>query len=175
MKTQRTLFGIGAALLIGISAATFADNDNDDEEEHHNRRGESKLGKHTMASLDPAYQKECGSCHLAFPPSMLSSASWQKIMNGLANHFGENAEIPAPQAKSLTDYLVNNGSGPNSASLRITDTSAFTRKHHEVPKRVLKPQGQVTSMADCTACHTRAKDGSFRESEVKIPGLGRWE
>ena len=84
MTTQRTLFGIGAALLIGISAVTFADND---EGEHQNRRGDNKHGKHTMTSLDPAYQKECGSCHLAFPPSMLSSASWQKIMNGLAKHF----------------------------------------------------------------------------------------
>ena len=32
--------------------------------------------------------KECGACHLAFPPQMLPARSWKKLMGDLANHFG---------------------------------------------------------------------------------------
>jgi len=144
-----------------------------DEEHRHGRESGDR-----SAVVDPNYQKECGSCHIAFPPSMLSAGSWQKLMGGLAKHFGESAELPAATLKSTTDYLVSHagdGARTESASLRITDTDGFRRKHREVPKRALKPQGHVASLTDCAACHTRAKDGSFRESEVRIPGLGRWE
>lgn len=171
MTMQRIIVGIAAALVLGTSNFAIADDDGDD---HHNRRE----GGSRSTLQDPAYQKECGSCHLAFPPSMLSAGNWQKLMGGLAKHFGENAELPAAQAAPITEYLTRNAGNSartESASLRITDTEGFRRKHREVPKRALKPQGQVGSLTDCSACHTRAKEGSFQEREIQIPGMGRWE
>jgi len=168
MAMPRVLTAIAALTFICATTGVVA------EEEH--RHARESGGR--SAVMDPNYQKECGSCHIAFPASMLSAGSWQKLMGGLAKHFGESAELPAAALKSTTDYLVSNagdGARTESASLRITDTDAFRRKHREVPKRAIKPQGQVASMTDCAACHTRAKEGSFRESEVRIPGLGRWE
>jgi hypothetical protein len=43
---------------------------------------------------NPAMLKECGVCHIAYPPQMLPARSWKKIMAGLADHFGENATLP---------------------------------------------------------------------------------
>ena len=40
---------------------------------------------------NPLYQEECGSCHMAYPPGLLPGRSWEKLMTGLADHFGENA------------------------------------------------------------------------------------
>lgn len=42
---------------------------------------------------DPLVQSECGSCHLAFAPSMLPARSWQALMGGLQNHFGDDATM----------------------------------------------------------------------------------
>jgi hypothetical protein len=40
------------------------------------------------------YRNECGSCHVLYPPNLLSDTSgWKEIMDGLHNHFGENAEL----------------------------------------------------------------------------------
>src|SRR5258707_12423348 len=37
--------------------------------------------------------KECGACHLVFPPQMLPTRSWQKLMGDLKAHFGQDASI----------------------------------------------------------------------------------
>jgi hypothetical protein len=37
--------------------------------------------------------KECGECHMAYQPGLLPAASWNRIMDGLADHFGENASV----------------------------------------------------------------------------------
>ena len=34
----------------------------------------------------PAYKNECASCHMAYPPAMLSKPSWQRIMGSLDKH-----------------------------------------------------------------------------------------
>ncbi len=39
----------------------------------------------------PATLKECGECHLAFPPQMLPARSWDKLMGDLASH---RAHVP---------------------------------------------------------------------------------
>ena len=47
------------------------------------------------ADTNPAYEEECGSCHMAYPPGLLPGVSWQRLMAELDNHFGDNAEIDA--------------------------------------------------------------------------------
>lgn len=57
---------------------------------------------------DPVVKEECGSCHLAFAPSMLPASSWQRMMGDLKNHFGDDATIDPEIAAKIADYLAGN-------------------------------------------------------------------
>jgi cytochrome c553 len=135
------------------------------------------------------YVKECGECHFAYQPGLLPERSWRKIMNGLNDHFGDNAELPAATRDAITEYLAANSAEHGnyrrsekilrslSASvtpLRITETPYIRHKHDEVPNRLIKANDKVGSLSNCAACHTRAEQGSFSEREINIPGAGRW-
>jgi hypothetical protein len=136
-----------------------------------------------------SYQEECGSCHFAYQPGLLPAASWQRIMDGLADHFEENAELDPETTDQLRTYLIANaadrtgtGRSPGianslrgSAPLRFTDTTYFRRQHHEIPDRAVKDNPEVGSFSRCDACHTEAAEGSYDEHSVRIPGFGRWE
>ena len=136
-----------------------------------------------------AYQEECGSCHFAYQAGLLPVASWQRLMDGLADHFGENAELDKETAGQLRAYLVANaadrvstGRSPGianslrgSAPLRITETTYFRRHHHEIPARIVKDNPEIGSFSRCDACHTGAVQGNYDEHGVRIPGYGYWD
>lgn len=135
------------------------------------------------------YVAECGTCHLAYPAGFLPARSWEKMMGNLANHFGDNAELSDADRQQITRYLLAGGdkiqdrhaariaaSAPaGETPLRITELPYFKREHREIPQRYIKDNAQVGSLSNCAACHTKADQGSFREREISIPGLGRWE
>jgi len=136
------------------------------------------------------YAKECGSCHFAYPPGLLPARSWQKLMGKLADHFGDNAELPQEDAVALTGYLMQNAAdrssygrslkiddslSPRQTPLRITQVPYIAGKHDEIPARLVTGNPKVRSLSNCTACHTRAETGSFSERDINIPGYGRWE
>jgi len=136
-----------------------------------------------------SYKDECGSCHFAFQPGLLPAASWERIMDGLVDHFGDNAELDPDTAAQLRSYLIANaadrvdtGRSPGianslrgSAPLRFTETAYFRRQHHEIPARLVKDNPEVGSFSRCNACHSTAVNGSYDEHGVRIPGVGRWE
>lgn len=157
------------------------------DDDLHEYRQQS-LGVPTVTN--PAYQEECGSCHIAYPPGLLSSASWKKLMDNLDNHFGDNAELSADIHKQISDFLSKNnadtsdyrrsrkflrGIDSNNAPLRITETPYFKREHHEIPNRLVKNNDKVRSFSNCNACHAKAEQGLFDEHRVRIPGYGRWD
>ena len=142
------------------------------------------------AASTKIYMEECGSCHMAYSPRLLPSASWMKIMSGLDNHFGDNAELDAETKKSITELLLtysadrsdyrsarryNNSMQNTDAPVRITQMPNFRRAHHEIPERMVTGNPEVKSFSRCNACHLRAEQGSFNEHDVRIPGYGRWE
>lgn len=157
-----------AALLLGAVVANADDDDDDDE--HERPRG----GKRTaaVARTTPewkAYEAECGSCHLAFPPNMLPAPSWKSLMGGLNDHFGQNATVDAATKQTLEAWLVKNAGGPlPKPTLRITTTNWWVREHDEISPSVYARKS-ITSAANCAACHTRANEGAFGEHEVRIP------
>lgn len=135
---------------------------------------------------DPVYLEECGSCHLAYPPGLLPSASWQKVMDGLEDHFGDNAELDAETSDAIRDYLdrhaAETGFGKRakkfadkSAPLRISETAYFRDEHDDVPMRLVRDNPEVGSFAQCDQCHQRADKGDFDDDNVRIPGYGRWD
>ncbi len=119
------------------------------------------------------YASECGSCHLAFPPQMLPARSWTALLNGLSNHFGQNAELGAPERKQLGEFLSAHAgrdvSGP--APLRITELASWRREHRELADTVFLRKA-VVSRANCAACHPGAERGAFGEDQVKVPRDG---
>lgn len=133
----------------------------------------------------PAYQAECGSCHIAFPPRLLGAEDWKQVMAGLDRHYGDNASLDTPVRKTIETFLVSHaapwgkaGSGgvPHKTGElpRLTATPWFTREHREVP-RAAWSHAKVKTASNCGACHTRAEQGSFREREIVLPDGRRWE
>ncbi|WP_172597667.1 diheme cytochrome c [Sulfuriflexus mobilis] len=173
----------GTGLLLSVTV--YGDND---REEKDTWLSQSRLD---VASVkNSAYQAECGSCHFAYQPGWLPERSWRKLMGGLENHFGDNAELTAEDQGKILDFLVSNAADKSDfkrskrisgslkqedVPLRITDTVYFKRKHHEIPAGYIQGNKMVGSLSNCAACHTRAESGSFNEHEVKIPGVGRWD
>jgi len=152
--------------------------------------GWSRRGPDVAPVKNELYQSECGSCHFAYQPGLLPAASWEKIMGGLSDHFGENAELFGDTQKTLTDYLVTNAADNvdgyrrsakilrslrGEAPLRISETPYIRDKHDEIPARVFRSSTELRNLSNCAACHRRADTGSFAEREIDIPGFGRWE
>jgi hypothetical protein len=158
-----------AATLTVASAAAARDRDDD-----HDERGRGGRRARTLARLppDPAYVKECGSCHLAYPPGLLPAASWRKLMAGLERHFGQNAELEPEVRGALERWLVENAGrdGPGDAGppLRITELRWFVDEHDDVP-RDAAARPSIRSMANCAACHRGADSWDFDDDRVKIP------
>ncbi len=186
-KKTLVLFAIAATSGLLFSTAVYGDDDDD-------REGGIGWFSGSQGGVAPVrnmkYQEECGGCHFAYQPGLLPEKSWRKMMDGLEDHFGDNAELDAETQKSLLGYLVANsadksnykrsrrimgGLRPGEVPLRISDTVYFKRKHDEIPMRYLIDNEAVGSYSNCGACHTHAEDGSYSEHEVTIPGVGRWE
>jgi hypothetical protein len=124
---------------------------------------------------DPLVKEECGSCHIAYPPSMLPARSWDRTMRGLSNHFGTDASLEARTAERIGRYLSANAAdtggrrygekltgsvAASSAPLRITELPRWLRKHRDVPAWEWTHK-DVRTKANCPACHERAERGYF--------------
>lgn len=151
--------------------------------------GKGKQSTDFAPVTNKAYAEECSACHMAYPPGALPSRSWQKLMGGLNDHFGENAELAAEQVKEIADYLVKNAADHSSyrrsakmikgvaatdAPLRISELPYFVREHRGIAKRI-RGNEKVKSISQCDSCHTKASTGSYNEHEINVPGIGRVE
>jgi hypothetical protein len=118
--------------------------------------------------------KECGSCHMAFQPAFLPARSWDRLIDGLADHFGEDASAPADQLAVIRAYMTANAGdvtmqgragkyikwvAPGGAPLRITENPDFLRKHR-FPDFVWKDP-KVLTRSNCLACHRGAETGLY--------------
>lgn len=102
---------------------------------------------------NPAYQAECGSCHVAYPPQLLPSASWRQLMARLDRHFGSDASLDAKAHEEIGRYLAAHAgrrAAPAGAEPRITETRWFRKEH-----------GAVKNPADCVRCHAGAEGGNY--------------
>jgi hypothetical protein len=174
-KLIASLLAVSGIVLVG---SVIADDDD--------YRGSRGLDVKPMTN--PLYQSECGSCHFAYQAGFLPARSWKKMMSGLEDHFGDNAELDAADRQAIEDYLVANAADNSNerrsrkfmrsigegTPLRITEVRYFRHEHDEIPRRVIKHE-QIGSFGNCAACHTRADLGSYAEREIRIPGVGRWE
>lgn len=105
--------------------------------------------------------KECGSCHMAFQPGLLPAASWNRIMDGLADHFGDNATLPADTAATIRAYLTAGAGRGDGSKLRITEQRWWTHEHRLDP--AVWTRRTVVSKANCEACHRGASRGLYED------------
>lgn len=130
--------------------------------------------KMTMPADAPAsYEAECASCHMAYPPALLSQQSWKNVMSGLSKHFGTDASLDSKTQTEMTTWLLQNATtrqkySETAPENRITKTSWFIRKHDEVRADVWN-RSSIKSPANCGACHIDAAKGIFSENNIRIP------
>ena len=124
-----------------------------------------------------AFEEECASCHMAYPPQMLDANSWRAMMNGLSKHFGSDASIDEKRRIAITDFLVAHSGGRKTGDtrdaqgkplLRITETARFDKKHRDIAAATWQ-RASIKSPANCTACHVQAAAGDYNERSIRIP------
>ena len=174
-----SFYGLGQSLASGGYESDDHDLDHEYREEYRENDRESAM------TANPAYSEECGSCHMAYPAKLLPPQSWRKIMAGLEDHFGENAELDDATRAELEDNLVRESGRlsynklfrnlGNAAPLRITELPYFAHEHDEIPAGFVSGNDRVRSLSQCNACHRDAQRGRFDEDDVVIPGFGRWD
>lgn len=135
-------------------------------------------GHKLAVPANPQWQAECGSCHMAYPPQLLTAANWRRMMQGLDRHFGANASLDASENAQILAFLERNAARDDkyaaNASLRISDSAWFQRKHREVAPATWQ-HAKVKSPANCTACHVTAERGDWSERSIRMPDGRRWE
>jgi hypothetical protein len=127
---------------------------------------------------------ECGDCHMVYQPQMLPKRSWRKLMDGFADHFGEELDLDDETRGEVLGYLLAKsadgstkkkgrrflrGLGPGDAPIRITDTPRWRKKHRELPDRVWADP-RVEFKGQCEVCHTQAERGRYDDDDVRVPG-----
>lgn len=131
------------------------------------------------------YISECGACHLAYPPQLLPVSSWQQIMVGLDDHFGDNAELDEETADSIMIYLQSYALGtgkpsrmskmmrnlPAEPGLRITEIPAFKDAHAAVLEQLELERFPTGYLSPCADCHRQAASALF-DKELLHPGYG---
>lgn len=133
---------------------------------------------------DPLFVKECGGCHTAYAPGLLTAGEWRQVMDDLQNHYGDDASLDGPTRLAILRWLEEGAAdAPGTTRLmrRITETTAkskdlpritasrlFRYEHDEMPGYVWTRKA-IGRKSNCGACHIRANAGRYDEDEVKIP------
>ncbi len=132
-------------------------------------------GDHRYRVDSPAYIQECASCHVAYPPQLLSQSSWQAVMGGLDRHFGTDASVePAQRAQILAFLTTNAGTRDTSANgkplLRVSETPWFRKEHRKEIAAGSARRDDVKSIANCGACHRQAEQFDYAKASLQVPG-----
>jgi hypothetical protein len=197
MNTSLRAAGFVAGVLLALGIAGLALGDDDDHDDDYEEHGEEhggwlEPGEDVKPVTNAAYADECGACHMAYQPGLLSGDAWRQVMDpdALMSHYGDDASLSPALRRELTAYLTANAAGQSRRSRsrafavggagagdlpRITATRYFRNEHHEIPSRMVAGNPDVGSFSNCNACHTGANKGVYNEHRVRIPGHGRWD
>ncbi len=107
------------------------------------------------------YIDECGSCHFPFQPGFLPANAWEKLMQGLADHFGENAELAENDREHIKNYLVSNAAGISNSVLSNKVLDFITTNNIQL--RITKNM----YLGGCPRIETVARESHF-ESDFLI-------
>ena len=128
---------------------------------------------------DQTVLSECGDCHMAFPPETLSKMAWTKIINGLEDHYGEDASLDAATTAHILDFHLKNSNDVTNVrasqkwrmafpAMRIVEANRFIKKHKGCEAAWVHKD--VGSKANCLACHKDMQTtGSTKENLSFLP------
>ncbi len=140
----------------------------------------------------PIYYKECGTCHKPYPPFMLPDSSWDRIREGLKNHFGEKISpdhkkednrISLNDQTVIFNYLKRNSADKSTREISvkvmkslngargrksITKIKIWKDIHKNIPRYIFKSK-KVKRKANCFACHKNFDKGMIEDIDIKIP------
>ena len=167
----------------------------DDDDDDHERGGKRRRYRKRFRNESEHYEKEyltpvnnqiyideCGACHFAYQPELLPSGSWDKILAGIEDHFGETVDIDKESKKTITDFLKTNSAehsrekravkimrslGSNTP-MRIAEIPYIQAKHRKINQDVFQRES-IGSLSNCSACHVTAEKGIYEDDDVKIP------
>lgn len=124
---------------------------------------------------DPVVRAECSDCHMLYQPEMLTKIAWTKMMNGLSDHFGDDASLAPVTVKVILAYYLANAADvttfkdanrftrnidPANPPLKITDTPRFHHKHERISQGVWKRKN-IGFKGNCVGCHLDAAKGDY--------------
>lgn len=132
----------------------------------------------TMAQV---YGNECAACHMAYHPSTRPAASWELMMDGLDDHFGDDASLPPETRTQITGWLTEHAAAKTdskpallwsdlreSTPIALPDTEAWKHLHTSVDEATFR-QRNIYSRSNCAACHADAESGWFSPFQISIP------
>lgn len=166
------------AILIAVCVIGSPSSADDDHHNKRNRHGRNN----TMTANNEAYQQACGDCHLAYPPGLLPSGSWDRLISELPSHFGEELQLDQETTRTIAGFLKSRSAEQSlnkrsrkilrsldgETPLRITETPYIRGKHHDLGPDILGRRA-IGSLANCNACHPMAAQGKFDDDHVTIP------
>jgi cytochrome b len=121
---------------------------------------------------DAAWNDECGSCHLAYHPSLLPARSWARTFAEQESHFGEDLGLSNEALQHLQAYAARNAAealaspvawkmattvAAAQAPLRISATAYWEERHASLEAATW----ERVRRAACGECHRDAEAGTF--------------
>jgi len=125
------------------------------------------LGTQSGGNQVPAALKECGACHMVYPPQFMPRRSWLALLGKLDDHFGEIATLPEAKSAEIAAFLeANAADGPETTGgrrflrgvpadatpLRITEMPWWIGAHEEVNLAGIRSTS-VKTASNCQGCH----------------------
>lgn len=129
------------------------------------------------------WRTECGSCHLAYHPTLLPARSWDRMLREQNNHFGEALGLDTLTTKEILAFLtkysadsrmteaaikIGKSIPAGEAPLRITESGYWKKRHDEIPSTIWRSK-KVGTKANCGACHRDAERGTFEDAAMRVP------
>jgi cytochrome b len=137
-------------------------------------------------AMNAVWEDECGSCHLAFHPTLLPRRSWAALLDGQASHFGDDLALDTATLAELGKFARDNAAetaqteaawktdqsiAAQQTPLRITETAYWKHKHRALSGDVWQAPA-VLARANCAACHLDAGHGTFEDAAMRLPAPG---
>ena len=120
------------------------------------------------------WRAECGSCHVAYPPALLSATQWRAQMSSLERHYGTNASVDTATGAEIGAFLERYAGRDRGSPVALTEppritTSEWFAKEHRKVRAQVRTSATMKSLANCSACHPGADRGGFDEHAVLVP------
>lgn len=152
----------------------------------------SKYKQHDYKHESFTYYSECGACHKPYPPFMLPASSWERIREGLKNHFGEEISptmtkgenrISINDQTAIFNYLIRNSADKSTREISvkvmkslngargrksITKIRYWKDVHSSISNETFKSR-KVKDKSNCFACHKNFDKGMLEDIDIEIP------